>query len=296
MAAGGYPFEPGGPGAFDIWDGPGGGGGGGGISGPQLGSAAGFVGGMAPGFRFGAPGGFAPPMRRLGMRPPYSALGPSQPQPSYGMQNGSGGYGTQQAGGMPMGVQGQGGASPMGSNNGMQWLTSIFPSLASHLPQSQQSAPGWNVSNDTSSPDWWAPGHDLGSISNIMQGLIRNAGAGGAFGMNPPQGIMDAMRQRAMSDYGAQQQQSRLALQANQGIDPSTYGFNSLMSQYQGQKGVQDQLGQGDLALRQQQLQFLQQLMGQGLGFQQGKEVATINRPRQGTDWGGIIGGIGNLF
>lgn len=112
----------------------------------------------------------------------------------------------------------------------------------------------------------------------------------GAFGPHPPQAIMDATRQRIIADNAAQARSARLGLMGRTDVDPSTYGFQALMSDLQGQRNLQQGLSEADLKLRQQQMEFLQKLLFGEQGFQQASALQR-SAPREG---GGIkLGPVG---
>lgn len=125
--------------------------------------------------------------------------------------------------------------------------------------------------------------------------FLGGAQQAGFFGANPPQGILDSIRQRIIADNAAQARSARLGLMGNASIDPSTFGFQALMSDLQGQQNLQHGLSSADLALRQQQLDFLQKLLMQQAGFG-AQQVLQREQPGQGFDWGGLAGGAGTLI
>jgi hypothetical protein len=142
----------------------------------------------------------------------------------------------------------------------------------------------------------------------LTHGTLGDApGYGGVFGINPPQGIMDAVRQRAISDAGASQRAGQLSIAGRSDVDPSTYGFQSLMSQLQGGSDVSRALGQADLGLRQQQLQNYWNLLNAQLGAhtsqlntEVGGRWAHANQPgflgQLAGGVGGLLGSISNPF
>lgn len=237
----------------DIWgpngESPGGGGGGqpygGGGSGIPNPFIPGFAGGQAQGFGgFGAEtpwGGFGQRRRLMGTRSPF------------GMQQSR-----MEGGGQAMGsgVGPQGGAMPSSSS-------AYINKLIEGLRNSQ--------GNPMFGPGGGGGGGQINSLWDRVQDIIGGgAGSqsmtGGAFGYNPPSAIMAGIRGQAVQDAGARERSARLGLQSRGDTDPSTYGFQALMSQLGGQDQTARTMSQADLGMRQQQLAFLQNLLGQALG------------------------------
>jgi len=140
----------------------------------------------------------------------------------------------------------------------------------------------------------------FGSVIDILNNLITHGvrgdmpGYGGAFSLNPPQGILDSARQQQVSDAGAQERAARLGLRSNPNTDPSTYGFQSLISQLQGQSNTSRNMAQADMGLRQQQLQNYWNLLSTLYGGHQGALNTIASQPQQQSGWGQFLGGIGN--
>lgn len=231
-------WGPGGEAPGGGWYGGGGPGGGGGSGVPNP-FIQGF-GGQAQGWGgFGAQSSFAPgAMRRRrlmggrsGTMAPFGAGQTRMDGNSAGMQSAG-----PQAGGFLGGAPGGAGI--------LQWLQQ-----GGGMPQAGGAGNPQNA-------------HDL--VGRIIGNAY--AGGDGAFGMNPPPGILAAIRGQAVQDAGAREQAARRGLQTRGDTDPSTYGFQALMSQLQGQDQTARTMSQADLAMRQQQLQFLQSLLGQYMG------------------------------
>lgn len=193
---------------------------------------------------------------------------------------------------------------PMGQRYGFGGSTTQMPPLPWDWGRPGPGAPGappppgdggpppYRGPEGPDNPDWWRG--DLGSGLNILAALIARAGGQGAFGLNPPEAIMNQVRQRSVADAGAQQRAARLGLQSRGDVDPSTYGFQALQSQLGGQAQTANAMSNADLALRQQQLGFLQALLGQYAGANTQFHVAQLNRPPDpGFDWSSLIPGIG---
>lgn len=264
------------------------GGGGGGFTGPFIptfgqGGQAGDFGGFGPAaawsqFRRRIPGRFgaqASPFRLPG--------GASTPPIAQGMGGG--------------GPQAGAGIIPLPNQSTMPtghpgWFTLPgAPGLPPGSPRGNR--PGANPDN----PDWWSGKFGpIQHVNDIIAALILQAGSGGAFGLEPPAALMKSIRGRAVRDAGAQERAARLGLQSRGDTDPSTYGFQSLLSQVQGQRSVADQLGNADVALRAQQLQFLQDLLKQYYGGETGIRGAEASRPEQGSSWLDLVPGIGSLI
>lgn len=150
--------------------------------------------------------------------------------------------------------------------------------------------------------DWVMQGGPWATIQELLKygflgpGSSGQEGFGGVFGVNPPSEIMGGVRQRAIQDAGAQERAARLGLQSRGDIDPSTYGFQTLQSQLQGQQGTQRALGEADLGLRQQQLENYWRLLNSLLGAYGGIETAKYGQPKKQGGLGGVLGGIGGLL
>jgi hypothetical protein len=121
--------------------------------------------------------------------------------------------------------------------------------------------------------------------------LIQDALRGGAFGMEPPSGIMAGMRGQAIQDAGARERAARVGLQSRGDTDPSTYGFQALMSQLGGQDQTAKAMSNADLGLRQQQLAFIQDLLKQWYSGRVSMDVARTGQPNQGFDVYGFLQG-----
>jgi hypothetical protein len=255
-----------------FWMDAGGGGGGGG---------AGFPGGAIP------PG---PSGNFLGGRAP-SAASPTLP-------TGYGEYGYRRnrlrpfGMGQPMmeGMGGMGGKAPWGPGPGAQ--------IAPGKPWGQsQTPPGWSLfgGGPGGSPQTWNPAWGIA-------GLLQHAAGGGdpsfggAFGLNPPEAIMSGVRSRAISDAGARERSDRLRLAGRSDVDPSTYGFQSLMSGLQSGSDISRSLGAADLGLRQGQLEnywrMLMALLGEGGTSDRAQLQANSGG---GFDWGGLARGAGQI-
>lgn len=123
----------------------------------------------------------------------------------------------------------------------------------------------------------------LGPGSNLygqaLQGLkqqgVPQAGAGSAraraYGFlnsygnvaGPDPGITAMLRQQAIQDAQAQARSARLGLMGQTTVDPSTYGYQSLMSDLQGQKQVADSVNQAQLQQSLAFQQFIRSLLEQ---------------------------------
>lgn len=154
----------------------------------------------------------------------------------------------------------------------------------------------------------WQPGpeHTLWNPVFTIADLIRNAitganpGFGGAFGLNPPAAIMEGVRGQAVADAGARERAARLGLQSRGDVDPSTYGFQALQSQLQGQDQTSRAMNQANLGLRQQQLQnywgLLNAMLREGSATDRAYLGAAQQQQGGGFDWGGLLGGLGGFL
>ena len=231
-------------------------------------------GGQAPGGMGGRtampmPGGWQPPsgiprFQYGGVvnRPTLGILGEAGPEAVVPLGGGSP-FGQQQA--APM--SGGGGGLPRG---GMGAWQGLMDEMAA-----QRGSPEGGVS------------YNWGALNNA----IVQANRAGMFGTEPPAAMMNALREQGIADAGAQARSARLGLAGRSDVDPSTYGFQSLMSDLQGQGQVAQNMSRANLAARMQQMQFLQRLLSQAIGGQQGLQMAELSQP--GFDWGGLMGGAG---
>lgn len=105
--------------------------------------------------------------------------------------------------------------------------------------------------------------------AGMIPWILGGANQAGFFGAEPPQSILDAVRQQSIADSQAQARSARLGLMGNASVDPSTYGFQALMSDLQGQQNTAKAVNDANLALRMKQMDFLQKLFAGELGFQQ---------------------------
>ncbi len=195
--------------------------------------------------------------------------------------------------GPPQGGLGAGGGFPIGGpaiGAGGGWQ------VGGKSPLVPQGPKGWPGASTTGQPGsiWGQGWNPAWGIWNLLTGNDPNQG--GPFSLNPPQAIMDAIRQQGIADAGAQERSARLGLQARGDVDPSTYGFQALQSQLGGQARTSQALNQANLGLRQGQLEqywnMLQALL---------REASASDRAKLqpqgggGFDWGGLLGGLGNV-
>ena len=142
----------------------------------------------------------------------------------------------------------------------------------------------------------------LGPIGALVQNayLGGDPNKGGAFSMAPPQYIMDAIRSRGIADAGAQERAARLGLQSRGDADPSTYGFQALMSQLGGQDRTAKSLSDANLALSQQQQQnywdMLRQLLAAQVSTNQTEISGRWGQANQPSPWGQVAQGGGALL
>lgn len=138
-------------------------------------------------------------------------------------------------------------------------------------------------------------------LNEMLRGRLNSGGVFGMGGQNP---LLMQLRQMMMRDAGAQQRSARLGLMGRSDVDPSTFGFQSLMSDLGGQGRTSDAMSRAQMGLQQQQLQNYWGMLGQrgGQDFQawQGeldrdlqKWLAQQQQP--GFDWGGLASGLGSL-
>jgi len=267
--------EPGPP-WMEIGDpGPGGGGGGGG-------------GGFIPTY---SGGGLAQPWGGQPISPLWAQLMRRRMKPGVGGPRTAfsrGGARPMAASQMGAGAGPAQGASPM--SGGFPASPGALMQWAQQQQQQTQQAPGGPFEQGA-----------LGPIGALLQQAFMGGDPnyGGAFSLNPPQAIMGGIRQQAVADAGARERAARLGLQSRGDADPSTYGFQALMSQLQGQDQTARTMGQADLGLRQQQLQnywqLLSQLLSGQLGVDQTERQGRWNRASQPGPWGQIAQGAGTL-
>lgn len=265
----------------------GGGGGGGGLSGPFIPGFGSFTGGSFQPFGGLPQNPFGGGMGRRLQRGPagtasafsgggrgFAGVDPNTPNQSMtGLYGGGGAQGGR--GGMG------GAASPMSA---LDWLRGLNP----RVPAAPQQ-PGPQAPFDPRT-------EQFNSVFDIINNLITHGvrgdmpGYGGVFGINPPPEIMNALRSDMIGDANANQRAARLGLQSRGDADPSTYGFQSLMSDLQGQRGVSDAMNRANLGLRQGQLDNYWRLLLGMLGETGANERANMQRPQDpGFDWGSLI-------
>lgn len=270
----------------DIWgpggENPGGGWYGGGTGGGAYGGGGGsgipnpFIpgfGGQAPGFAgfgaetpWGGGGGYFQRRRLAGTRTPFGA--------SQGRMEGSGGQ--------AMGAGSGPGMAPGGQSAYIQKFMQMLAG-APGSPFGGGGGGGWTPQS----------AHDL--VGDIVGGGKATMGLNqGAYGFAPPSGILAAIRGQAVQDAGARERSARLGLQSRPDTDASTYGFQALMSQLGGQDQTARAMSQADLGLRQQQLAFLQNLLGQYLGSNVSLEGQN-RQSRAAWESGGGRSGLGSL-
>lgn len=261
---------PGGP----IWIGdPGGSGGGPSPGGP------GFPNPFIPGFLGGA-GGQAQGFAGFGADSPWSGMGGFQPRRRLA--------GTR----VPFGAgqtRMEGGGGQMGSGSGpMSAQMASLPPGAQAWFDRFRGVPG---SPFAQAPGSWQPNGARELVADIIAGGKYGMGLhGGIFGPNPPPGILAAIRGQAVQDAGARERSARLGLQTRGDTDASTYGFQALMSQLGGQDQTARAMSGADLALRQQQLAFLQNLLGQYLGAGNAWDMQNRQNAFQGSQRPGFLG------
>lgn len=135
----------------------------------------------------------------------------------------------------------------------------------------------------------------------IIGRMLGEAGGQGMFGQQGDPRITAMLRQQAIEDAGAQGRQMRLALQSRTDIDPSTYGFQALMSGLQGQDQVSKAMNQAQLQQSLSAQQWYRNMMAQLLQSQMGGQFGVAQAyagrpPEQGFDWGSLLGGAGQLI
>lgn len=121
--------------------------------------------------------------------------------------------------------------------------------------------------------------------------LIKHLGAGN-LGPNPSQGMLDALRSQALESSEAARSRGELAAQSMD-VDPATRASYALRSGLQGQSDVSRSLNDVVANSYAERQKFAQMLLQQMIGGIQQQNVATSGRG--GTDWGGILGGLGSV-
>jgi hypothetical protein len=141
----------------------------------------------------------------------------------------------------------------------------------------------------------------MGPIGALIQNALRGGdpGYGGAFSLNGSSAVREGMRGQMIQDAGARERAARLGLQARGDMDPSTYGFQSLMSQLGGQDQTARGMNAADLGMKQQQMQqywqMLSQLLGGQFGSDQTERQGRWNAANQPSGWGQALGGLGSI-
>jgi hypothetical protein len=216
-------------------------------------------------------GGGSLPMRAFATggvvnRPTIGLLGENGPEAVVPL----GQYGQQSGYGQPQQAQSSAFQSPQQQGG---WMTQVRPQAPQPGQQPAQAPYGYGA----------------------IPWLLKGGADAGAYGPNPPQAIMEAVRQRLIADSAAQGRSARLGLAGRSDVDPSTYGFQALMSDLQGQQNVSRGMNDADLQLRMKQMEFLQRLL---FGEQQGgwgQVLGRENRAQEGFDWMGTLQGLGSL-
>jgi hypothetical protein len=126
---------------------------------------------------------------------------------------------------------------------------------------------------------------------DIISSLLRKAFEGGQF---DPATQMANIRSQAISDAGAGQRAAQLQLAGRSNVDPSTFGFQNLMSQLQGQSDISQSLSHAQTQMQQQQQQRLYDILGKYYQGQLGQYLGNNNSG--GFDWGGLLQGLGGLL
>lgn len=267
---------------------------GGGAQGPFIPT---FGSGSAGAFVFPQPGTWGGAMQRRlqagrggAPRSPLARTGNQQrPSGPYGQ------IAPAQTTGQGMGGMGFGGGSAMQATG-----NPLIDSLMGRL-RSQPGSP-WARAAAPQGPDRPFENGALGPIGALLQNAFMGGDPnyGGAFSLNPPQAIMDALRGQTTRDQGAYERAARLGLQSRGDVDPSTYGFQALQSQLQGQDRASNQMNQNALALRQGQLdnywRLLSQLLGAQVSTNQTEMQGRWAHANQPSGLGGALGGLGGLL
>lgn len=145
------------------------------------------------------------------------------------------------------GMQAQAAASPFG----MQQAAPQLPNspVSGWLGRQVQSGAGGTpqASFDPNNPFAGSYTRPLNTSEDIMGYLLRQGAQGGMFGQQGDPRITAMLRQQAIADAGAQGRSARLGLLGRSDVDPSTYGFQNLMSGLQGQGQVANAVNQAQL-------------------------------------------------
>lgn len=285
-----YPGSP-----FQISEGMGGGPGYGGGPLPPGGSAGPFgLSGRALALATTLPGGYGGVYQRNRLRP-------------FGMTPISGGGGV--GGYQP--IPGSGGGGVPGSGGGMSPSTGGFrPGVTlpggGWAPVGGYTPGGGTMPIPGSSGGGGRPGATPGAGPvhpvnpglinswDIISELLKGAFSSGMLDPNSPQ-RMGAIRSRAISDAGANERAARLSLAGRSDVDPSTYGFQSLMSQLKGGSDISQALSRAQLGMQEQDINRLMNLLGQYYSGQVGIFTGQ-NNSGGGFPWGTVLSGLGTLL
>jgi hypothetical protein len=132
----------------------------------------------------------------------------------------------------------------------------------------------------------------FGGANGIQTSLLarHNQGLGlGPWGADPR--ITEMLRAQAIQDAHAQSRSARLGLMGRSDVDPSTYGFQALMSDLQGQGQVANAVNQSTLQQQMSQQEFIRRLLSQASA--QEAAVRAAKAGKSGFDWGGLAKGVG---
>lgn len=247
-----------------------------------------FFGGRAQSLMAPVPGGYSPYGYRRSRLRPFGS--PRMASPTMGQQGGYGPQGGQFGGFQSPGGAGIGAFSPGGSYASQAQPGGRNPALPAF---------------DPNNPFAGSYPNQLQTTEDIMGYLLRQYAQGGGFDPMGDPRITARLRERAIGDTNAQQHAARVGLIGRSDVDPSTFGFQSLMGDLNSQGNVARMTGDAELQQALAMQQFYQNLFGQSaLGTQnaqaareQAAHQGRIQRGLQGGgfDWGGFAGGAGKL-
>lgn len=181
-------------------------------------------------------------------------------------------FGGQFGGQQPMSPSGFGGMAASGL--GSQWMGMQQPQQ-----QAAPKPPGWggnsaiggdyNGQVNSNDPWSWLTQDQSGTAAGQFHRMLGGAGKAGVFDPMGSTPLVNMLQQLYQSQF-AGQQRGAMEQARNNMVDPSGYGYASLLSQLGGQSGMADALGQARLQSAMQNQNWLRGALGGGFMGQLG--------------------------
>lgn len=138
-------------------------------------------------------------------------------------------------------------ASPYGQPQVPQGFGGVFGGMARAQQQRQQTMNPTGPGFDPNNPFAGSYNRPLNTTEDIMGYLLRQNAQGGGFGAQGDPRITQMLRSQALQDATAQGRSARLGLLGRSSVDPSTFGYQSLMSDLNSQGQVANAMNQAQL-------------------------------------------------